>query len=130
VTRCFNSDLNTFTQYYGGTALDASLLILSLSGFLPATDARVVGTVEALERDLLQNGLLLRFKPEAEVDGLSGEEGVFLACSFWLATVYQMMGRAEAAMHRIQGRCQWLLFTRLLSATVLFVSTPLGDSSI
>ena len=93
----FNSHLNSFTQYYGGTGLDASLLFIPLSGFLPATDARVIGTVAALERELLHDGLLLRFKPEAEVDGLSGEEGVFLACSFWLAGVYQMMGRAEDA---------------------------------
>jgi len=93
----FNPRLNTFTQYYGGTGLDASLLFIPLSGFLPATDPRVVGTVEALERELLQGGFLLRFKPEGEVDGLSGEEGVFLACSFWLAAVYQMMGREEDA---------------------------------
>src|SRR5262249_61387648 len=81
----FNSSLNTFTQYYGGAGLDASLLFIPLSGFLPATDPRIAGTVSALERELLQDGLLLRFKPEAEVDGLSGEEGVFVACSFWLA---------------------------------------------
>jgi GH15 family glucan-1,4-alpha-glucosidase len=93
----FNRDLNTFTQYYGGTGLDASLLFIPLSGFLPATDARVRGTVQAIERELLHDGLLLRFKPEAHVDGLSGEEGVFLACSFWLAGVYQMMGREEDA---------------------------------
>jgi GH15 family glucan-1,4-alpha-glucosidase len=93
----FNARLNTFTQYYGGTGLDASLLFIPLSGFLPATDARVIGTVAALERELLQDGLLLRFKPEADVDGLWGEEGVFLACSFWLAAVYQMMGRKEDA---------------------------------
>jgi GH15 family glucan-1,4-alpha-glucosidase len=93
----FNPDLNTFTQYYGGVGLDASLLFLPLSGFLPATDARVIGTVSAIERELLQDGLVLRFKPQAEVDGLSGEEGVFLACSFWLARVYQMMGREEDA---------------------------------
>ena len=93
----FNPKFNSFTQYYGGTGLDASLLFIPLSGFLPATDRRVVGTVAALERELLRDGLLLRNKPEAEVDGLSGEEGVFLACSFWLATVYQMMGRKEDA---------------------------------
>jgi GH15 family glucan-1,4-alpha-glucosidase len=93
----FNPDLNTFTQYYGSTGVDASLLFIPASGLLPATDARVVGTVEALERELFQDGLLLRFKPEADVDGLTGEEGVFLACSFWLATVYQMMGRHEDA---------------------------------
>jgi hypothetical protein len=90
-------ELNTFTQYYGSTGLDASLLFVPLSGFLPTTDARVAGTVEALERELLPDGLLLRFKPETEVDGLVGEEGVFLACSFWLATVYQMMGRHDDA---------------------------------
>lgn len=93
----FNSTLKTFTQYYGGTGVDASLLFIPLSGFLPATDARVVGTVKAIERELLQDGLLLRFKPEAHIDGLSGDEGVFLACSFWLAGVYQMMGREEDA---------------------------------
>jgi GH15 family glucan-1,4-alpha-glucosidase len=93
----FNPGLNTFTQYYGGTGVDASLLFIPLSGFLPATDARVVGTVKALERELLQDGLLLRFKPEAEVDGLAGDEGIFLACSFWLAAVYQMMGRKKDA---------------------------------
>ncbi len=93
----FNPKLNTFTQYYGGTGVDASLLVIPLSGFLPVTDARVIGTVAALERELLQDGLLLRFKPEAEVDGLSGDEGVFLACSFWLSGVYQMMGREQDA---------------------------------
>jgi GH15 family glucan-1,4-alpha-glucosidase len=93
----FNPKLNTFTQYYGGTGVDASLLIIPISGFLPVTDARVIGTVAALERELLQDGLLLRFKPEAAVDGLSGDEGVFLACSFWLAGVYQMMGRVKDA---------------------------------
>lgn len=93
----FNHQLNTFTQYYGGTGLDASLLFIPLSGFLPANDPRVVGTIKAIERELIQDGLLLRFRPEADVDGLSGEEGVFLACSFWMAGVYQMMGRKEDA---------------------------------
>ena len=99
----FNHQLNTFTQYYGGEGLDASLLFIPLSGFLPATDPRVVSTIEAVERELIQDGLLLRFKPEAHVDGLSGEEGVFLACSFWLAGVYQMIGR-EADARRIFER--------------------------
>jgi GH15 family glucan-1,4-alpha-glucosidase len=93
----FDATLNTFTQYYGGKGLDASLLFIPLSGFLPPTDPRVIGTVAALERELLQDGLLLRFKPEADVDGLSGDEGVFLACSFWLAMVYQLMGRRDDA---------------------------------
>jgi GH15 family glucan-1,4-alpha-glucosidase len=93
----FNRDLGSFTQYYGGLTLDASLLFIPLSGFLPASDARVVGTIAALERELLQDGLLLRYTPEREIDGLSGKEGVFLACSFWLAAVYQMMGRTDDA---------------------------------
>jgi GH15 family glucan-1,4-alpha-glucosidase len=93
----WNPELDTFTQYYGGTGVDASLLFIPLSGFLPATDPRVVGTVAALERELLQDGLLLRFKPEADVDGLSGDEGVFLACSFWLAATYRLMGREDDA---------------------------------
>jgi GH15 family glucan-1,4-alpha-glucosidase len=93
----FNRKLNTFTQYYGGTGVDASLLFIPLSGFLGPHDPRVVGTVSALERELMSDGLLLRFKPEGEVDGLAGDEGTFLACSFWLASVYQMMGRTEDA---------------------------------
>ena len=93
----YNREHNTFTQYYGGTGVDASLLVIPLSGFLPPEDTRVQGTVAALERELMEDGLLLRFKPEGEVDGLSGREGTFLACTFWLATVYQMMGRGDDA---------------------------------
>jgi GH15 family glucan-1,4-alpha-glucosidase len=99
----WNAELNTFTQYYGGTGVDASLLFIPLTGFLPPTDPRVAGTVAALERELLQDGLLLRFKPEREVDGLSGDEGVFLACSFWLVGVYCMLGRGDDA-HRLFNR--------------------------
>lgn len=93
----YNRERNTFTQYYGGTGVDASLLAIPLSGFLSPDDDRVKGTVSALERELMQDGLLLRFKPEGDVDGLEGKEGTFLACTFWLATVYQMMGRGEDA---------------------------------
>ncbi|NMO13398.1 glycoside hydrolase family 15 protein [Pyxidicoccus fallax] len=93
----FNAEKNTFTQYYGGTDLDASLLAIPLTRFLPATDPRVVGTVAALERELMEDGFLLRFRPVADVDGLSGDEGAFLACSFWLADTYQLMGRTDDA---------------------------------
>lgn len=89
----FSPALNSFTQYYDGATLDASLLFIPMSGFLPAHDPRVVGTVAALERELLEDGLLRRFRTETDVDGLTGEEGVFLACTFWLAAVYHMMGR-------------------------------------
>ena len=93
----FNRELNTFTQYYGSSGVDASLLFLPMGGFLPADDPRILGTVSALERELMRDGLLLRFKPDAAVDGLCGDEGTFLACSFWLASVYQLMGRKEEA---------------------------------
>jgi GH15 family glucan-1,4-alpha-glucosidase len=102
----FNREKNTFTQYYGGTDLDASLLFIPLLRFLPATDSRVVGTVAALERELMPGGLLLRFKPVGDVDGLAGDEGAFLACSFWLVDAYHLMGRQDDAKR---------LFERLLS---------------
>lgn len=86
---------NTFTQYYGSKALDASLLQILAAGFLPPDDPRVVGTVKAIEDDLLQDGFVLRYRTDASNDGLSGEEGVFLACSLWLASAYRMMGRED-----------------------------------
>ncbi len=106
ITNGYDKERNTFTQYYGGKGLDGSLLMIPLSGFLPATDPRVIGTVAAIERELLQDGLVLRFKPEGEVDGLSGDEGVFLACSFWLVAVYHLQGRKQDAQK---------MFERLLS---------------
>jgi GH15 family glucan-1,4-alpha-glucosidase len=93
----YDSKRNTFTQYYGSKDVDASLLYIPLSGFLPATDPRVAGTVRAIEEDLMPEGLVLRYRTEDSVDGLSGEEGVFLACSFWLADTYHLMGRQDDA---------------------------------
>jgi GH15 family glucan-1,4-alpha-glucosidase len=95
--RGFDPVRNTFTQYYGSTTVDASLLFIPQSGLLPADDPRVVGTVKAIEEELLQDGLVLRYRTEAGVDGLAGEEGVFLACSFWLANTYHEMGRDQEA---------------------------------
>ena len=88
---------NTFTQYYGSKGLDASLLFIPSSGFLPATDPRVRGTVAAIEQELMQDGLVLRYRTEEGTDGLAGEEGVFLACSFLLAGTYHLMRRHEDA---------------------------------
>jgi GH15 family glucan-1,4-alpha-glucosidase len=88
---------NTFTQYYGSRGVDASLLVIPLSGFLPPDDPRVAGTVAAIEEELMQDGLVLRYRTEEGVDGLVGEEGVFLACSFWLADAYAYMGRHDEA---------------------------------
>jgi len=104
--RGYNVDKKTFTQSYGSDALDASLLTLPLFGFLPATDERIRGTIAAIERELMWNGLVLRYRPaEEHVDGLPGREGVFLPCSFWLASCFHLTGRREEAKE---------LFERLL----------------
>ena len=95
--RGFDSARNTFTQSYGSTGLDASLLMIPIVGFLPADDPRVVGTVAAIERELLTDGFVLRYRTEEGVDGLPAGEGAFLPCSFWLADVYAMQGREREA---------------------------------
>jgi GH15 family glucan-1,4-alpha-glucosidase len=104
----FNAERNTFTQYYGGTTVDASLLAIPMLGFLPPSDPRVAGTVKAIEEDLMPDGLVLRYRTDQSDDGLSGEEGVFLACSFWLAGTYHLMGRTEDArrlFEKVAGLC-------------------------
>ena len=89
----FNPALGAFTQIYGGNHLDASLLLMPILGFLPPSDPRVIGTVAAIEKHLMYDGLVLRYDTERNPDGLTGGEGVFLACSFWLADNYLLMGR-------------------------------------
>lgn len=94
----FNKELNSFTQHYGGTQTDASLLVLPQVGFLPYDDPRMLGTVERLEQELLDGGgLLLRYRTETGVDGLEPGEHPFLACSFWLVEQYARSGRREDA---------------------------------
>jgi GH15 family glucan-1,4-alpha-glucosidase len=101
--RGFDSTLGSFTQSYDSTELDASLLLLPLVGFLPAADPRIGGTVEAIERELLQDGFVLRYRTHEEgVDGLPPGEGVFLPCSFWLANCYELLGRHEEAHELFQ----------------------------
>jgi GH15 family glucan-1,4-alpha-glucosidase len=96
--RGYNAKKKAFTQYYGSDALDASLLLMPAVGFLPASDERVRSTVEAIERELLEDGFVLRYRPqECGVDGLPGREGVFLSCSFWLAMAWHMIGRKKEA---------------------------------
>lgn len=102
----FDAEHNTFVQYYGGKDLDASLLMLPLVGFLPASDARVRGTVEAIERNLMADGFVLRYRTKQDVDALPPGEAAFLACSFWLADNLALLGRQEDARR---------LFERLLS---------------
>jgi GH15 family glucan-1,4-alpha-glucosidase len=95
--RAYDAERNTFVQAYGSKRLDAATLVIPQVGFLPATDPRVVGTIEAVQRELTVGGdLVLRYLTDG-VDGLPGDEGAFLACSFWLATDLSMIGRdAEA----------------------------------
>ena len=93
-----------FVQSYDGTALDASLLLIPLVGFLPPKDPRVVATIEAIKHELVEDGLVLRYRPDHAEDGLAGGEGTFLVCSFWLADALTMMGRldeAEALFERL-----------------------------
>jgi len=98
----FDTGRGTFTQYYGSKGLDASLLLIPKLGFLPPSDARVVGTVEAIERELVESGFVMRYRNEAEgVDGLPGTEGAFLACSFWLADAKGLIGRTGEAIQLV-----------------------------
>jgi GH15 family glucan-1,4-alpha-glucosidase len=96
--RGYNVKKKAFTQYFGSDALDASLLVMPLTGFLPVSDQRVRGTIEAIERELMRDGFVLRYRPQEEkVDGLPGREGVFLPCSFWLADCLHLLGRKKEA---------------------------------
>jgi GH15 family glucan-1,4-alpha-glucosidase len=97
----YNAGRAAFVQSFGSDRLDASLLLMPIVGFLPATDERVVGTVEAIRRELTRDGLVERYRADAdnvEVDGLPPGEGVFLPCSFWLAEVLAMQGRRDEAV--------------------------------
>ncbi|MGH6838320.1 MAG: glycoside hydrolase family 15 protein [Methylocella sp.] len=102
----FDPKQGTFTQSYGGKELDASLLMMALVGFLPPDDMRLLGTVDAIERRLMADGLVRRYDTQMGADGLPGGEGVFLACSFWLVDNFVLLGRLDDA-HR--------LFERLLA---------------
>jgi GH15 family glucan-1,4-alpha-glucosidase len=93
----FSASRGSFTQYYGSDDLDASLLMIPLVGFLPPDDKRVIGTVEAIQKELMDDGFVLRYRTHQEVDGLPGREGAFLACTFWLADNLALMGRVDEA---------------------------------
>jgi GH15 family glucan-1,4-alpha-glucosidase len=102
----FNREIGSFVQSYGSRELDASLLLLPTMGFLPASDPRIRGTIEAIERRLFVDGFLLRYDTHTSDDGLPEGEGAFLACSFWLADAYVLVGRTADARR---------LFERLLA---------------
>jgi GH15 family glucan-1,4-alpha-glucosidase len=94
----FDADANSFVQFYGSKELDASLLMIPLVGFLPPGDDRVRGTVDALQRGLVHDGLVLRYRTAAHVDGLPPGEGYFLPCSFWLVDNLSLLGRRDEAL--------------------------------
>jgi GH15 family glucan-1,4-alpha-glucosidase len=114
LAHAWSEERRAFTQYYGSTELDASVLLMPSVGFLPAADERFVATVDLVQRELSYEGLLRRYRPEPSehVDGLPPGEGVFLPCSFWLADVLAMQGRVDEARE---------LFERLLD-----IRTDLG----
>jgi GH15 family glucan-1,4-alpha-glucosidase len=102
----FDAKQNSFVQSFGAIALDASLLLLPIVGFLPASDRRIRGTLSAIEQNLVRDGFVLRYHTTSGTDGLPPGEGAFLACSFWLADNYVLQGRIDEAR---------MLFVRLLS---------------
>ena len=107
-SRGFDHSRNTYTQYYGSTGVDASLLLLSQIGYVAADDSRMLGTVAAIEEELLHDGLLMRYRTESGVDGLPAGEHPFLACSFWLVEQYARSGRvadARTLMDRLVSFC-------------------------
>jgi GH15 family glucan-1,4-alpha-glucosidase len=94
--RAFNRDVNAFVQSYDSTELDASVLLIPLSGFLPGTDPRVRSTIEAIERRLTDDGFVQRYDPMTnDIDGIGEKEGAFLPCSFWM--VEALAGRRDDA---------------------------------
>ncbi|MGD8809661.1 MAG: glycoside hydrolase family 15 protein [Gammaproteobacteria bacterium] len=102
----WNEQKQSFVQSYGSAALDASLLLIAHVGFLPASDKRYRLTVEAIERELVEGGLVRRYLVDESVEGVPGDEATFLPCSFWLADAYVLLGRRDDAI---------ALFERLLS---------------
>ncbi|HEY2140342.1 MAG TPA: glycoside hydrolase family 15 protein, partial [Chthoniobacterales bacterium] len=103
----YNTKKKAFTQVYGSDELDASLLMMPLGGFLPIDDERIVNTIAAIERELMWDGFVLRYRAKVNnVDGLPGGEGVFLPCSFWFVGCLHLMGRTDEARK---------LFERLLT---------------
>jgi GH15 family glucan-1,4-alpha-glucosidase len=106
LSRGYDAERNTFVQHYDDTHLDAALLMLPTVGFIDAGDKRMLGTIEAIENNLMRDGLLLRYRTESGVDGLSGDDHPFLACSFWLVSAYAASGRlgdAQALFDRLVG---------------------------
>ncbi|HKR26386.1 MAG TPA: glycoside hydrolase family 15 protein, partial [Acidobacteriaceae bacterium] len=106
--KAWNAKKESFVQYYGAEQLDASLLLMPMVGFLPPGDPRIRGTIEAIERELTQDGFVKRYDTTKVKDGLPAGEGAFLACSFWMVSCLHAIGREHDAR---------ALFDRLLGLT-------------
>jgi GH15 family glucan-1,4-alpha-glucosidase len=98
----FDRERNTFVQYYGGSGLDASLLLIPISGFLPPQDPRVLGTIDAIQREICSGPHVYRYSTDEGVDGLAGSEGAFLICSFWMVAALALAGRVEEAERNLE----------------------------
>ncbi len=106
MTHGYDAERNTFTQHYDTREVDASLLVLPLVRFIDGDDPKMLGTIAAVEEDLMRDGLLMRYRTSSGVDGLEGDEHPFLACSFWLVSAYALAGRIDDAatlMDRLVG---------------------------
>ncbi|HZE60564.1 MAG TPA: glycoside hydrolase family 15 protein [Burkholderiales bacterium] len=111
----WNAKRGSFVQHYGSKELDASLLLIPMTGFLPCSDPRVRSTIEAIQRDLTEEGFVLRYRTRKSLDGLPPGEGVFLACSFWLADCLIMLGRRDEARSLFERLCRLANDVGLLS---------------
>jgi GH15 family glucan-1,4-alpha-glucosidase len=117
--RGWNDEAGAFTQYFGSTALDASNLMMPIVGFLPADDPRMLATIEAIADRLTDDrGLVYRYRTEEGVDGLAGEEGTFLLCTFWLAQAFALAGRVERAREVFERAASFVNDLGLLSEEV------------
>jgi GH15 family glucan-1,4-alpha-glucosidase len=115
----WSEEAGAFTQYFGSTALDASNLMLPIVGFLPASDPRVLATIDAIEERLTDDrGLVYRYRTEEGVDGLAGEEGTFLLCTFWLAQALALSGQVERAREVFERAAGFVNDLGLLSEVI------------
>ena len=115
----WSDDAGAFTQYFGGSELDASNLMLPIVGFLPADDPRMIATVDAVADRLTdEHGLVYRYRTESGVDGLAGEEGTFLLCTFWLAQALAMSGQLDRARQVFERAASYVNDVGLLAEEV------------
>ena len=115
----WNERAGAFTQYFGSTELDASNLMMPILGFLPATDPRMLATIDAIAERLTDGrGLVYRYRAEGGVDGLAGDEGTFLLCTFWLAQALALSGQVERAREEFERAASFCNDVGLLAEEV------------